>query len=107
MIMSEDKSQEDNRNVVYIGSQKPAMSYVLATLTCLNNSPKVYLKARGAAISHAVDVAQITINRFAQGVKVAGITLDTEELQSQEGGMRNVSTILIELEGSRKEKGED
>jgi len=102
--MSEDKSNEDNRNTVYIGSQKPAMSYVLATLTCLNNSPRVFLKARGAAISHAVDVAQITVNRFAQGVKVERITLDTEELQSEKGGMRNVSTILIELDGSKKSK---
>lgn len=88
-----------DRNTVYIGRQKPLMNYVLATLTCLNNSPNVVLKARGAAISVAVDVAQITINRFSPETKVANVRLDTEQLASQEGGTRNVSTIEIELAG--------
>ena len=73
------------------------MNYVLATLTCLNNSPNVILKARGAAISLAVDVAQITMHRFVQGVKVSNVKIDTEQMQSEEGGTRNVSTIEIEL----------
>jgi DNA-binding protein len=73
------------------------MDYVLATLTCLNNSPVVTLKARGAAISFAVDVAQVTIHRFATGLRVADIRLDTEQLPSQEGGTRNVSSIEIKL----------
>lgn len=88
-----------DRNTVYIGRQKPVMNYVLAALTCLNNSPNVVLKARGAAISLAVDVAQITINRFSPETKVLNVKLDTEQLTSQEGGLRNVSTIEIELEG--------
>jgi len=96
--MSENKSREPaDRNTVYIGRQKPMMNYVLATLTCLNNSPVVTLKARGAAISLAVDVAQITIHRFAPGLRVADIELGTEQLQSQEGGTRNVSSIEIKL----------
>ncbi len=96
--MSNNKPTEPaGWNTVYIGRQKPLMNYVLATLTCLNNSPDVTLKARGAAISLAVDVAQITIHRFASGVRVTDIKLDTEQLQSQEGGTRNVSTIEIKL----------
>jgi DNA-binding protein len=85
------------RDTIYVGRQKPVMAYVLATLTALANSPAVSIKARGAAISLAVDVAQITIHRFAKGAKVAGIKLDTEQLPSQNGGMRNVSTIDIQL----------
>ena len=102
--MSEEEPREDaGRNTVFIGRQKPVMNYVLATLTCLNNSPEVILKARGAAISLAVDVAQITMNRFAPSLRVADIKLGTEELQSQEGGTRNVSSIEIKLTSSPKE----
>lgn len=105
--MAEEKTKEATSwNTVYIGRQKPMMNYVLATLTCLNNSPNVTLKARGAAISLAVDVAQVTIQRFVSGVKVANIKIGTEQMQSQEGGTRNVSTIEIELTASEEQKGQ-
>ena len=46
-------------NVVYIGN-KPVMNYVLAVVTQMNGGvPSVMLKARGRAISRAVDVAEI------------------------------------------------
>jgi DNA-binding protein len=47
-----------NSNIVYIG-RKPVMSYVLAVMTHLNtpNAKDVVLKARGRAITTAVDVA--------------------------------------------------
>ena len=73
------------------------MNYVLAALTCLSNSPNAILKARGAAISLAVDVAEITVHRFGSGVRVADVKIDTEVMVSQDGGNRNVSTIEIEL----------
>lgn len=95
-----DSREPASRNTVYIGSQKPLMNYVLATLTCLSNSPVVILKARGAAISFAVDVAQVTMNRFAPGLRVADIRIATELLPSKEGGDRNVSSIEIELTNS-------
>ena len=89
--ISDSNSREPaTRNTAYIGSQKPLMNYVLATLICLNNSPVVILKARGAAISFAVDMAQVTMNRFAPDLRVADIRLGTEQLPSQEGGARNV-----------------
>lgn len=92
------------RNTVYIGSQKPLMNYVVATLTCLSNSPEVTLKARGAAISFAVDVAEVTMHRFAPGLRVSGIAINTEQLASQEGGDRNVSSIEIKLTNLPKGK---
>lgn len=85
------------RNTVFVGRQKPVMNYVLAALTVLNNSDNVILKARGAAISLAVDVAEVTMKRFSAGVKVSNIKLDTEQMPAQDGSMRNVSTIEIEL----------
>ncbi len=83
--------------VVFVGS-KPVMNYVLATLTQLNEGvSKVVIKARGKAISRAVDVAEIVRNRFMPNVKVDGISIDTEELDSEQGRVVNVSTIEIEL----------
>ena len=48
----------ENQKTVFIG-RKPAMSYVLAIITSLSqtNSKEITLKARGQAITTAVDVA--------------------------------------------------
>ena len=86
-----------DENVVYIGS-KPVMNYCLAVLTALKDEEsKVVLKARGRAISTAVDVAEVTKNRFMENLTVESIEIGTEELESLEGRMRNVSTITIVL----------
>lgn len=91
-------------NVVFIGS-KPIMNYCLAVLTSLNNEEdRVALKARGRAISTAVDVAEVTRNRFMENLTVENIEIGTEELKSQEGRMRNVSTITIVLKNSEPAK---
>ncbi len=84
-------------HVVYVGN-KPVMNYVLATLTQLNEgASEVVIKARGRAISRAVDVAEIVRNRFMPGVQVKEIKIDTEELESEQGRRSNVSTIEIVL----------
>ncbi len=84
-------------HVVYVGN-KPVMNYVLATLTQLNEgASEVVIKARGRAISRAVDVAEIVRNRFMPGVEVKEIKIDTEELESEQGRRVNVSTIEIVL----------
>jgi DNA-binding protein len=85
-------------NTLYIG-RKPTMSYVLAVITSFNSSDtkEVTLKARGRAITTAVDTAEIVNNRFMKDLKVDGITIGTEEIQQEEGGTRNVSTIEIKL----------
>ncbi|MGD8229863.1 MAG: DNA-binding protein Alba [Desulfobacteraceae bacterium] len=84
-------------NVVYIGS-KPVMNYCLAVLTSLKSGGgTVMLKARGRAISTAVDVAEVTRNRFMEDLEVEDIQIATEELESSEGGTRNVSSMTIVL----------
>jgi DNA-binding protein len=83
---------------VFIG-KKPVMNYVLACLTLFQNeNGSVTVKARGRAISKAVDVAQILTKRFATDVTVNKITIDTEQVKSMEtGSMNNVSSIEIML----------
>jgi len=85
-------------NIVYIG-RKPTMSYVLAVITSFSgsNTKEVTLKARGQAITTAVDAAEITRRRFMKELKIGKITIGTEELKREEGGTRNVSTMEITL----------
>ncbi len=85
-------------NTVYIG-RKPPMNYVLAVITSFNSSDtkEVTLKARGRTITTAVDVAEIVRRRFMKELKIGVITIGTEEIQQEEGGTRNVSTMEIEL----------
>ena len=86
-------------NAVLIG-RKPVMNYVLACITSFHGGAKeVSIKARGKAISRAIDVAEVVRRRFLPNVKVAKIGIGTEELPAQEGNqMSNVSTIEITLE---------
>ncbi len=84
-------------NVVFVG-KKPAMSYVLACVTQFNDGrDEVILKARGRAISHAVDVAEIVKNKFVKDVTIKTVSIGTEEVQTEQGEKLNVSSIEIIL----------
>ncbi len=85
-------------NTILIG-KKPVMNYVLAGLTLIQNgADEVSIKARGRAISKAVDVAQIITKRFATDVTVKGIDITTEQVKSIEtGSLNNVSSMEIRL----------
>ena len=73
------------------------MSYVMATLATFNNDNEtVHLKARGRAITTAVDVAEITRNRYMTGMEHPNITIGTEQVEDDRG-TRNVSTMTIVL----------
>jgi DNA-binding protein len=90
----------EKSGIVFIGS-KPPMDYVLAVMTRLSagNAKEVVLKARGQAITTAVDVAEITRNRFLKDLKVSKVAIGTEEMPPREGEnrARMVSTIEITL----------
>ena len=88
----------ERTNIVYIGS-KPVMSYVLAVMTGLSgvDEKEIVLKARGRAISTAVDVAEVARRKFLKEVDVSQISIGTEELQEDDNRMRAVSTIEIVL----------
>jgi DNA-binding protein len=84
-------------NVIFVG-KKPVMSYVTATLVQIANENTVTLKARGKSIVKAVDVAQIVEKRMgSMGYKIKAVRIGSESMQSQEGKVRNVSTIEIEI----------
>ena len=89
--------EETEENIIYIGN-KPPMSYVLAVVTQFNSgSDEVVIKARGRAISRAVDAAEITRNRFVQEAKIKDIKIGTEAITNEEGRTSNVSSIEIIL----------
>ncbi len=83
-------------NIVYVGT-KPVMNYCTAVLRVLANGDSVKLMARGNAISQAVNVAEVTRNRFVNDLLVESIEIGTEELDSDRGQTRNVSNIAIKL----------
>ena len=88
---------ESRDNVVFVG-KKPAMSYVLACVTQFNDGkPEIFLKARGRAISHAVDVAEIVRNKFVTDTEIRNVTIGTEEVSGDQGEKLNVSSIEIVL----------
>lgn len=82
------------------GANPRRVNYVLACLTLFQNGTNsVTIKARGRAISKAVDVAQILTKRFATDVSVKKVAIDTEQVKSAEtGAVSNVSSIEIRLE---------
>jgi DNA-binding protein len=91
-------------NIVYVGRKDP-ISYVMAIMRTLNQGEGegVILKARGRAISTAVDVAEITRNRFLTTLVEPSIEIETENLPSHDGSTRNVSSISIHLKEKKVE----
>ena len=90
----------ENTKTVFIG-RKPAMSYVLAVITGFSsaNAKEITIKARGQSITTAVDVAEITRNRFLKDLKISKIAIGTEQMPPREGekNARMVSTMEITL----------
>jgi DNA-binding protein len=83
-------------NTVFVGN-KPVMNYVLAVVTQFSNgADEVAIKARGKAISRAVDTAEIALNRFLDHVAKKEILTSTEVIDT-DSGRTNVSSIEIIL----------
>ncbi|HNX18599.1 MAG TPA: DNA-binding protein Alba [Methanoregula sp.] len=88
--------QQVKENTVFVGN-KPVMNYVLAVVTQFNNgAEEVTIKARGKAISRAVDTAEISLNRFLEGIVKKEIFISTEIIDT-DTGKTNVSSIEITL----------
>jgi DNA-binding protein len=87
-------------NAVLIG-KKPIMNYVLACITFFHGGAKeVNIKARGKAISRAIDVAEVVRRRFLPDAKIKTIQIGTDQIQplDEEAKLSNVSTITITLQ---------
>ena len=87
-------SKDDNS--VFVG-RRPTMNYVMAAMMILNKGEDCTVKARGRAISHAVDVCEILKNRFIKNVSYKDIVISTESLSGENGQNSNVSSIEIVL----------
>ena len=81
-------------NHIFVG-KKPVMSYAMSALIQLTQAGEVVVKARGLAISRAVDVAEIVTKRLAAGqFKVKNIGIATEVV-GEGAESRNISSIEI------------
>jgi len=86
-----------DRSVIFVG-KKPLMTYVTATLTQLAGLQTVTIKARGRTITQAVDVSQMIVKRMnTVGFEISDVRIASDSLESQDGRMRNVSTIEIDV----------
>ena len=88
------KRQEGQENAVFVG-RRPTMNYVMAVMMILNKGEDCTVKARGRAISHAVDICEILKNRFLKGAEYKEIIISTEQLKSEDGRENNVSSMEI------------
>jgi DNA-binding protein len=87
------------RDVILVG-KKPVMSYAMAALMQLTETGEITIKARGRAISSAVDVAEVVSKRFLSGTaSIKTVNIGTEVLGEPP---RNVSTIEIKISTKAK-----
>jgi archaea-specific DNA-binding protein len=81
-------------NHIFVG-KKPVMSYAMSALIQLTQAGEVVVKARGLAISRAVDVAEIVTKRLGNGqFSIKDININTEVV-GEGTEQRNVSSIEI------------
>ena len=96
------KANKTNENTILVGN-KPSMNYVLAVVNQFSQGSKeVVIKARGRAITRAVDTAEIVKNRFMKNVNVKDIITSTEIMTNEVGRSSNVSSIEINLINNKK-----
>lgn len=93
-----EMSEVPAANTVLVG-KKPPMNYVIAVLTLIHQGVReIVIKARGRAISKAVDTAEIVRNRFLPGkVEYATIRIDSDTITNPQGRESRVSVIEIKL----------
>jgi DNA-binding protein len=102
------EKRKTDENIIYVG-HKPPMSYVLAIVTQFNTtgSDEVIIKARGRAISTAVDAAEIVRNRFIPDATLKEIKIGTESVTNEEGRTSNVSSMEICLTKKKHKKTDE
>lgn len=87
----------ERSNTVFIG-RKPVLNYVLACMTLFKSGhEEIVVKARGRSISHAVDVVEVLRNRFMPNAEVVKIEIGTDQIETDDRGSSNVSTIDIHV----------
>lgn len=96
--MADEKAEGESEDGLVLVGQKPVMNYVVACLTSFNSgAKKVVVKARGRAISRAVDTAELLRRAFLKDVDVEKIEIGTQEMNRPDRPRSNVSTMEIVL----------
>lgn len=92
-----DGNEKDN--IIYIGL-KPFMNYVTGIVMqfTTKDADEVIVKARGKFTSKAIDVVEVTLNRFMKDkIKIKDIKISSEEFRNKEGRDVRVSTMELIL----------
>lgn len=98
-VKNEDKTGIDEK-VVFVG-QKPVKNYVIAVMMHFNTgSNRVVIKARGRAITKAVDTFELLRRAFLKNVRLDGINISTEQVAREGNQKANVSAIEITIVNS-------
>lgn len=88
----------EQANLVRIG-KKPIMNYVVACVTLFNSgAEEVMVRARGQAITKAVETVLMLRNSFIKDLEIEEIRIGSEEVTRQDGTRGSISTIEIMLE---------
>ncbi len=88
----------EQANLVRVG-KKPIMNYVVACVTLFNSgAEEVMVRARGQAITKAVETVLMLRNSFIKDLEIEEIRIGSEEVTRQDGTRGSISTIEIMLE---------
>ena len=81
------------------------MLFPIACLTSFNaGESEVVIKARGRAISTAVDTVELLRRGFIKGLELKDVQIGTEDITRPEGQKSNVSTIVIKVTKAKSER---
>jgi DNA-binding protein len=87
----------EQSNLVRIG-KKPIMNYVVACVTLFNSgAEEVMVRARGQAITKAVETVLMLRDSFVKDLDIEDITIGSEEVTRLDGSRGSISTIEILL----------
>jgi DNA-binding protein len=91
-------SIDENTPVIIIGNSKPALNYITAIITLFNKGcPKIRVRARGKAITHAVEVVQLLRTSFVGDVEIDGWKIDKETIKTENGESLNLPVLELQL----------
>jgi len=95
-VKNEEKTEATGK-VVFVG-QKPVKNYVIAVMMHFNTgSNQVVIKARGRAITKAVDTFELLRRAFLKNVRLDSINISTEQVTREGNQKANVSAIELTI----------
>jgi DNA-binding protein len=89
------EDSQSGESVIFIG-KKSIMNYIITCLTFFNSGAnRVVIKARGRAISRAVNTFKLLRRAFLKDLQLQSIAISTEEMTHAEGQKSSVLSIEI------------